>query len=321
MTIGHKTSVSATNQPQLWNAKVEQSFIEDSMLATIYCKEGCGFSERSFFRGKSSNCSDCGGSLAVNTLNSRNTGISDITERFALNLLSTVVKELRPQLPQDLFVKRGVICSSLGLKGNSGADLAIVTQEKDGPVPASAIKCLFEVKMSFIWNWHEEDLTSPSADYDNHYGRPGIFRTDSILKAIGKATITRSYSGSEGIPFIVIGNTPPPGYRAHIDRTVGSGLIQKWISLTPQPLAVDPKDPTGKRNPKRTSGFLRIDEVKELQQLLKTLLSKQWLYTSAMVEAEKVGRLIKSLDLDGTPEKIGHEFLQRLPESSISSEI
>ena len=323
MTTEHKSVVGATSAPQLWSAEVEQKFIiEDSMLATIYCKKDCGFSEKSFFRGKSRNCPDCDGSLAVDTLNSRNAVVGAKTETFAKNILSSALKELRPQLSQDLFVRQGVICPSLGLKGGSGADLAIVTQEKGGPMPASAIKCLFEVKMSFIWNWHEENLTSPTADYDSHFGRPSIFRTDSILKAIGKAGITRSYVGSEGIPFIVVGNTPPPpGYRTNIDRTVSSGLIQKWISLTPNPLVVKPKESPGKRNPKHTTGFLRIDEVKELQLLLKTLLTQKWLYTSAMADAAKVGLLIKSLDMDGTPEQIGQEFLRRLPEASISSEI
>ena len=322
MTISHKTSVSATNKPQLWSVESEQRFVEASMLATIYCKGDCDFSEKSLFLGRPGNCPDCGRKLAVDTPNHRNAVVGAKTETFAQKLLSSALEGLRPQLTQDLFVKQGVKCPSLGLKAGSGADLAIVTQEKGGPVPASAIKCLFEVKMSFIWNWHEENLTAPTADYDSHFGRPSISRTDSILKAIGKALITRSYTGSEGIPFVVIGNTPPPpGYRAHIDRTVSSGLIQKWISLTPQPLVVDTKDTSGKRNPKSTPGFLRIDEVKELQQLLKTLLTKKWLYTSAMVEAEKVGRLIKSLDMDGTPEQIGQDFLRRLPEASISSEI
>lgn len=320
MTTEHKAVVEATSAPQLWSAAVEQKFvIEDSMLATIYCKGDCGFEEKSFFRGKSSKCPNCGEGLEVDTLNSRNAVVGARTETFARNLLSSALKGLRPQLSQDLFVKQGVKCPSLGLKGGSGADLAIVTQEKGGTVPASAIKCLFEVKMSFIWNWHESDLTRPIADYDGHQGRGSIYRTDSILKAIGKAGITRSYVGSEGIPFIVVGNTPPPpGYRTNIDRTVSSGLIQKWISLTPNPLVVKPKEYPGKRNPKHTAGFLRIDEVKELQQLLKALLTKKWLYTSAMVDAEKVGLLIKSLDLSGTSEKIGQEFLRRLPEASVS---
>ncbi len=311
--------LGSPSKQSLWSAEVEQVMVEDSMLATIYCKKQCGFSEKAFFRGKSGDCPKCGGNLVVTTMNGRNAVVANKTENFALNLLSSAIKELPPQLFPKMFVKRGVICPELGLKGNSGADLAILTQNMDGPVSANIIKCLFEVKMSFIWNWHERDMTRPTADYDRHFGRPSILRTDSILKAIGKATITRSYTGSEKVPFIVIGNTPPPtGYRANIDKTVSSGLIQKWISLTPNPLVVEPKESPGKRNPKSTGGFLRIDDIEELQKLLATLISKQWHYMSAMVEAGKIGNLIKSLDLKDDPEKIGQKFLQRLSEASIS---
>ena len=151
-------------------------------------------------------------------------------------------------------------------------------------------------------------------------GRPSIYRTDSILKAIGKAAITRSSPGSERIPFIVLGNTPPPpNYRDKVDGTVRTGLIQKWISLTPNPLIVEPAKSPAKRNPKETTGFLRVDNVTELQELLKTILTTEWLYVGAMVEAKKVGEIIKGLDLSKTTEQVGHEFLRKLPMASTLS--
>ena len=317
---------SATNslaaEHPLWSARIEQPLVEESMLATIYCKKRCGFSEKAFFRGKDDKCPKCKSRLAVDVINGRNSVVSNKTEDFALQVLASALRGLQTQLEREYFAKRGVNCPELGLTGNSGADLAILTQNLDGPIPASMIKCLFEVKMSFIWNWHKKDMTNPVSDYDGHQGRPSIFRTDSVLKAIGKATITRSYKGSERIPFIVIGNTPPPtGYRPNIDKTVSSGLIQKWISLTPNPLVVKPQEGVGKRNPKATTGFLRIDKIEELQKLLFELLTGEGHYMSAMVEAEKIGRLILSLDLNGSPERIGQEFLQRLPEASVSSKI
>ena len=82
-------------------------------------------------------------------------------KNFALRLLESVVQGLRIELEQDLFAKRGVICPALGLTGNSAADLAILNKDTDGPVPADSIKCLFEVKMSFIWNWKKKDPTHP----------------------------------------------------------------------------------------------------------------------------------------------------------------
>ena len=305
----------------LWNVQTERNLLEYSMLTAIYC-DNCDFAKKAFFKEKSAKCPRCKNGLSAGDSNKRNAVVGDKTEDFALRLLETIVKDLRLELNQELFAKRQVICPELGFNRKSAADLAILSQDLNGLVPASAIKCLFEVKMSFIWNWHDADLSQPTADYDGSNGRPGIYRTDSILKAIGKATITRNYPGSEKIPFIVIGNTPPPpNYRANVDKTVSSGLIQKWISLTPKPLVVNRKDTDGKRNPKRTTGFLRIDGTEELQKLLKTLLTRQSYYMSAMVEADKIGCLVKSLDLNGTAEQIGQEFLRRLPEASISSDI
>ncbi len=167
--------------------------------------------------------------------------------------------------------------------------------------------------MSVIWNWSAANRERPLADYDGHAGRPSIYRTDSILKAIGKAAITRSCPGSERIPFIVVGNTPPPhAYRDKVDGTVKAGLIQKWISLTPSPLVVEPERSPATRNPKETPGFERIDSLVELENLLVKALTVSWRYVGAMVESKKIGEIIKSLDLSMEAEAIGEAFLQRL---------
>ena len=303
---------------ELWSAKVEQSMVEDSMLQTVYCDKQCGYSIRSFFNGKSAKCAKCGSGLKVNTLNGRNANVSGKTENFALELLKSVAKDISSELDQKVFAKRGVECPNLGLTGRSKADLALLSQDMEGPVPVVAIKCLLEVKMSFIWNWKEGDLAKPVADYDGHQGKPSIFRTDSILKAIGKAAITRSYRGSERIPFVVVGNSPlPPGYRENVDKTVNGGLIQKWISITPKPLVVSPQDSPTERNPKSSAGFLRIDQEDELRSLLKNLLNGKSQYLSAMVDPEKLGKLIKSLDSNNAAEDIGLEFLRRMNEANL----
>ena len=313
---------NSTKESHLWSVDIERSLVEESMLTTIYCNN-CKFSEKAFFRDKSDKCPTCKAKLSVGTTNQRNAIVGNKTETFALTLLEYVTKGLREELALDLFAKRKVICPELGFTRHSEADLAILTEDLDGRVPPNTIACLFEVKMSFIWNWKKEDLSRPFADYDGCSGRPSIFRTDSILKAIGKAAITRGYPGGEGIPFFFIVNTPPPSkaYRGSLGKTVDSGLIQKWVSLTPNPLIVKPHVSPNIRNPKFSPGFLRIDSASELQALLLPLLGKQLNYISAMVDVGKIGNLIKSLDFSGTPEKIGQEFLQRLPEASISSEI
>lgn len=317
-------SRSTTGHP-LWTVDVERDILTDTMFATIYCdrtKGGCGHTERAVFRGRSANCPVCGkATLAVSAFNQRNAIVADATERFALSLFSHAV-DTSAELSGKFFVKRSVVSPQLEFQGATSADMAILNEDLDGPVPPEKIECIFEVKMSVIWNWAESDRKQPTADYDSHAGRPSIFRTDSILKAIGKAAITRSCPGSERIPFIVVGNTPPPpNYRDKVDGTVKAGLIQKWLSLAPAPIVVEPARAAVRRNPKQTVGFLRIDQISELQELLSRILTTEWKYVGAMVEAKKIGELIKSLDLLKTPEEIGSDFLRRLPEASALSEL
>lgn len=309
----------------LWTVNVERDMLTDSMFATIYCdsaKGGCGYAERAVFRGRSGKCPVCGkAAISVSAFNKRNAIVADVTERFALSLFSQAVSA-SAKLSGKFFVKRNVVCPQLELRGATSADMAILNNDVNRPVSANNIECIFEIKMSVIWNWAEGNKSQPLADYDAHAGRPSIYRTDSILKAIGKAAITRSCHGSEKIPFIVVANTPPPpNYRDKVDGTVKAGLIQKWISLTPNPLIVEPKRSPDKRNPKQTMGFLRIDTVAELQELLTTTLTTEWQYIGAMVEAKKIGEIIKSLNLSQAPERVGYEFLRRLPEASSLSEL
>ena len=326
MTIQRENNAVDQNAGRrlLWGWDVEREMLDDSMLATIYCTANCGFSEKVFFRTRGKKCPGCKvASLGVSSFNHRNAPVANETEKFALRLIQRAIDEC-PELAGRYFAKRGVICRPLGLKGNSGADVAILNRDLDGQVPLNVIACLFEIKMSVIWNWHGNDLTSPIADYDSHGGRPSIYRTDSILKATGKAAITRSYPGSESIPFVVVGNTPlPDKYRNNVDGTVTSGLIQKWISLTPDPLVVEPSKSPESRNPKNSAGagFLRIDEIQELQELLVSLLSRRWRYMGEMTDSGRIGQLIQSLDLHRSAEEVGEEFLRRLPEASAASAI
>jgi len=294
----------------LWSEDKERDILVDSMFATISCKQ-CGYVEKSVFRDSSDKCPNCGfRSLAVSEFNQRNAIVADATERFALQLFQSVVNN-SSTLNGKFFVKRNVGCPQLELRGRTRADLAILDKNLEGPVIPERIKCIFEVKMSIIWNWSERDRGQPLADYDSHAGRPSIYRTDSILKAIGKAAITRACKGSERIPFVVVGNTSPPvAYRDKVDGTVRSGLIQRWISLTSKPLVVKREWLPNKRNPKETFGFLRIDSTNELEEMFVTILTKDWRYMGAMVEPKGIGGIIRGLDLTKTDEEIGEAFLK-----------
>ena len=308
-----------------WTVDVERDTLTDTMFASIHCaraKGGCGRTERAVFRTRSGACPVCGkAAIDVSAFNQRNAVVADATERFAAQLFTQAVGTA-PELSGKFFVKRNVVCPQLELQGATAADMAILDRDITGPVPPANIKCIFEVKMSLIWNWAEGNKSHPLADYDAHAGRPSIYRTDSILKAIGKAAITRSCPGSERIPFVVLANTPPPpNYRDKVDGTVRAGLIQKWVSLTPNPLIVDPSRLPARRNPKRTIGFLRIDTVSELHKLLTTTLTNAWQYIGAMVDPKQIGALIKSLDISKTPEQVGDEFLKRLHGASTIAEL
>jgi len=316
---------SSTIEQPLWNVDVERNMLTDSMFATVYCdsaKGGCGYTERAIFRGHSAKCPVCGkATLGVSTFNQRNAIVADLTEHFAVSVFDRAINNSKT-LSGKFFVKRNIVSPKLELRGTTSADMAILNRDTSGPVPPEAIECIFEVKMSIIWNWAENNRSRPVADYDAHAGRPSIYRTDSILKAIGKTAITRSCLGSERIPFIVVGNTPPPpNYRDKVDGTVRAGLVQKWISLTPNPLLVSPTNSPARRNPKETVGFLRIDSITELQGLLTAILAREWQYVGAMVEAKMIGEIIKSLNLSQKPEDVGYEFLKRLPSASALSEL
>lgn len=308
----------------LWTVGVERQRLTDTMFATIHCeknKGGCGYTSRTVFEDKSKRCPKCGAkALTVSSFNQRNALVADLTERFALELFQQTINT-SDVMAGRFFVKRNVVSPQLELLRATAADLAILNKDTDGPVSPNEIECVLEVKMSIIWNWMQNNKEKPIADYDKHTGRPSIYRTDSILKAVGKAAIMRGYLGSERIPFVVVGNTPPPpNYRDKVDGTVRAGLIQKWISLTPAPLVVEPTGSIARRNPKRTTGFLRIDSINELRKLLEKILMTKWQYVGAMLEPQKIGDIIKSLDLSLAAEEIGHAFLKRLPEaSSLSS--
>ena len=253
--------IDSNERDLFWNVDYERSILNESMFARIYCPS-CGEIEKAFFRDKNSKCKKCGSSgLQVSEFNQRNAIVADITEKFALSTFRKILEDT-DELKGKYFVKRNVECKELELSGQSKADLAILDIDTDAPVKPERIKCLFEVKMSAIWNWKESDTENPIADYDGHAGRPSIFRTDSILKAIGKAAVIRSCVGNERIPFIVVGNTPPPpGYRDKVDGTVRAGLIQKWISLTPNPLIVDKTSKVQQRDPQSTFGFVKNREL------------------------------------------------------------
>jgi len=90
---------------------------------------------------------------------------------------------------------------------------------------AKDIAAIFEVKMSIVWNW--------VGDFKTHKGNPGLLRSDSMLKAIGKSINIRvsSHSASK-IPIIILGNTPiTQSYISKVDHLYHAGIIQEFWSV------------------------------------------------------------------------------------------
>jgi len=295
----------------LWSPEVELDLIKkvgERCFTTIECvAKNCGkYQERAVFSEKSE-CPNCKSKLRVKVAQSRNVPVSTFTEIYARKVMQAAIDK---NYKGRFFVERGVRCDELSLTSGSGADLAIVKRQGQKTLAAEDIVVVMEVKMSLVWNWKPGE-EKPSADFYQHNGRPSLSRTDSLLKAIGKGAIFRSTEKSRRIPYLVIGNCPPPpGYYAKLDGAVRSGLVQKFISLTPKPVLSGSQV----RNPKGTKGggFLRIDSIEELAALLKKIIEGKGVYLGRMINRKELGEKLKVLDANGPSEQVADRFIDSL---------
>ncbi len=238
------------------------------------------------------------------TLQSRNALIGNYTEKFSIDLLQSFANS------KGLYAVQSVICEELGLTSQSPADVALCSC-KQRIQPATDIKAIFEVKMSVVWNWELRDNQLIClGDFKTHQGNPGLLRSDSMLKAIGKSINIRvsSYSASI-IPIIVLGNTPiSPSYRLKVDHLYHTGIIQGFWSVNPKPL-----DNNGE-NIKRSQdkGFIRMDSYEELKQNLETLLSEKREFFSSMKSKKELGRIIEIANRESSYEQKAEKFLSLL---------
>ncbi|MBI4653106.1 hypothetical protein HY750_02530 [Candidatus Kuenenbacteria bacterium] len=133
------------------------------------------------------------------TLQSRNSLIGSYTEKWVTDLFSEIAKAVGG------YSIQGVISEEIGLTNQSPADVAIC-KTKDVIQKPQNILMIIEVKMSVVWNWEfiskNKDLVC-IGDYKTHQGNPGLLRSDTMLKAIGKSINIRvsSFSASK-IPII-----------------------------------------------------------------------------------------------------------------------
>ena len=236
------------------------------------------------------------------TLQSRNALIGQFTEKFSVNLLQGFAKS------NGFFAVQGIICEEIGLTSRSPADVAICRVKKRKQMPED-ILAIFEVKMSIVWNWEwQNDQLICLGDYKSHQGNPGLLRSDSMLKAIGKSINIR-VSGYESakIPIIVLGNTPiTSSYYKKVDHLYQAGIVQGFWSVNPSPIDIDDDD-----NIKCTAGkgFIRFDSYNEFTENLIKLFEQEKEFFSSMKTREELGMIIEIANQESTYKEKAEKFL------------
>lgn len=240
------------------------------------------------------------------TLQSRNSLIGNFTEKWTTDLIQEVVKD------KELFAIQGAICNEIALSNMSPADVVISRSKNINQTPED-ILAIIEVKMSIVWNWALKNKKLLCiGDYKTHQGNPGLLRSDSMLKAIGKSINIRvsSFQASP-IPIIIMGNTPiTNSYYSKVDHLKIAGIIQGFWSVNPKPLDNDGE------NIKKTEkqGFYRFDSFDELKKSFVNLLSEERNFFSSMKSKKELGKIIEIANREEKYEKKAEVFLKLLKE-------
>lgn len=287
---------------EFWNKEVEKKFFIESLKSFVT-------PEQLFY------ITDCDEYLAYwpkgykgkkTTLQSRNSLIGSFTEKWTTDLIQEIVAD------KGLFAVKGAICDELALTSKSPADVVISKNKDINQVPED-ILAIIEVKMSIVWNWkYSNNNITCIGDYKTHQGNPGLLRSDSMLKAIGKSINIRvsSFKASK-IPIIIMGNTPiTNSYYAKVDHLKVAGIIQGFCSVNPNPL--DKEGENVKATKKK--GFRRFDKFSELKNCFNTLLFEERNFFSSMKSTKELGQIITIAGKEETLEKKAEVFLELIKE-------
>lgn len=241
-----------------------------------------------------------------NTLQSRNALIGNFTETWTTNLVQEAVNDL------GYHAVQGAVCRELALSTRSNADV-IISKKKGVNQKPEDILLIFEVKMSIVWNWQyksENHELICLGDYNSHRGTPGMLRSDSMLKAIGKSLNVRvSNPKANRIPIIVMGNTPiSKSYYSKVDYLKEAGIIQGFWSVNSNPL--DNNGESIKETKER--GFFRFDSREEFKSSVQQLLKEELSFFSSMKSKKELGRIIQIANQKESLEGKAQEFLRLL---------
>jgi len=171
--------------------------------------------------------------------------------------------------------------------------------------------------MSVVWNWElkqngEKEELICLGDYKSHQGNPGLLRSDSMLKAIGKSINIRvSDFAASRIPIIILGNTPiTNSYYKKVDFLKNAGIIQGFWSVNSAPLN------NNGENIKRTNkdGFIRMDNYLELENSLEELITEPKEFFSSMKSKKELGKIIEIASKETDIEKKAEKFLELIRE-------
>ncbi len=287
--------------PELWKKEKEIEFFREALDSFVEPEQLFYISEEGnyyaywpkSYKGKKS------------TLQSRNALIGNFTEKYAVRLLQNFSKT------HNLHAVQSVICEEIGLTNRSPSDVAIC-KLKRREQRAEDIVIIFEVKMSIVWNWEYKDGELVClGDYRTHQGNPGLLRSDSVLKAIGKSINIRvSSHKASRIPIVVLGNTPiSKSYYNKVDHLREYGIIQGFWSLNPNPLDCNVESRENiKSTPK--GGFLRFDSVEQIYNSLEELLRNDMEFFSGMKSKRELGQIIEIANQEPTYELKADKFLQ-----------
>lgn len=241
------------------------------------------------------------------TLQSRNALVGIYTEKWCQNLLRPLAAKMGGQ------VVRKVVCEELELTKNSPADLAICKTDSIYQKPED-IMAIFEIKMSIVWNWKLVRKDSKYylkcvGDPSTHQGNPGLLRSDTMLKAIGKSINIRLSGMSAKVPIVIIGNTPiTQNYSSKVDNLKKYGIIQGFWSLNPSLSA--PTHPLS--TPKK--GFLLLHSRAEIEKNLLPLLRKERIFFAGMKTKKALGRIIEIANRKRSYEAKAEKFLELVEE-------
>lgn len=285
---------------RLWSKKQEKLFFEKS--------KNFASPQQLFYRtndGKYMSYWPKGYCGTKTTLQARNSLIGNFTEKWVCDLLNHILED------SELHVIQQAQIPAIGINRRSPADIVIASKNKKILMP-DEVKMIFEVKMSLVWNWQFDENTKEVkeiGDYRTHQGRPSFTRSDSILKAIGKGIDIRvSNINASKIPMLVLGNAPlSNGFCKKADHLKSAGIIQGFWSLNPFPLN---HGNTRKRSHK--NGFIRMDNVDELNMSLNQLFKQDLNFFSGMENPERIGQLVEIANREKTYENKGLKFLNLL---------